>query len=228
MKTSTRLGQSQLEPSPSQVERDCPGLLGGELPPQEKDVLRQCEEQIEAGLHSFIVVGNALCMIKDQRLYRAQFSSFEEYCQSKWGIGRQYAYRLIAAGQVVRRLSPNSDAIPLPANESQVRPLINLDELHAFRAWNRAVQNAGSCPVTAGDVKAAIQELGMGVPKRKNLDAGKPDLNSDVYLDSAWALVRQMEKALRKRDLEMVLGLVERLRIVVERIQGDQLKAPAA
>src|SRR5262249_46299170 len=115
MKSSMSLEERGFEELPC-PEQGRPGVAQGEeLPPQERDILQQCEEQIEAGLHSFIVVGNALYTIKEQRLYRAEFKSFEDYCQTKWGIGRQYAYRLIAAGQVVRKMTPVNENIPLPA-----------------------------------------------------------------------------------------------------------------
>jgi hypothetical protein len=46
----------------------------------------------------------ALAEIRDNRLYRAEYKTFEEYCKSKWGWKRQRAYELIDAAQTVKAL----------------------------------------------------------------------------------------------------------------------------
>ena len=52
-----------------------------------------------------LVSGLALMEIRDGRLYRAEFGTFEEYCNQRWGWERAHAYRLIDAAQVVENVS---------------------------------------------------------------------------------------------------------------------------
>lgn len=48
--------------------------------------LKQCEETIERGLHTFHEVGAALLVVRDKRLYRKSHRTFEEYCRERWGM----------------------------------------------------------------------------------------------------------------------------------------------
>jgi hypothetical protein len=57
--------------------------------------LEELEAVIDAGLPTFQSVGRALLEIRDKKLYRVSHPTFEDYCQSRWGISRQWANRLI-------------------------------------------------------------------------------------------------------------------------------------
>src|SRR5436189_5170738 len=67
------------------------------LSKKEIDQLEQCERVLSYGLKHFFDVGNALLIIRDQRLYRGTHGTFEAYCHERWVLGRSYAWRLIAA-----------------------------------------------------------------------------------------------------------------------------------
>lgn len=69
--------------------------------------------------------GNALLAIRDKRLYREQYGTFEEYCRGRWGLGRAHAYRLIEGASVIANLSPMGDI--LPTSERQARALTRLE-----------------------------------------------------------------------------------------------------
>jgi len=93
---------------------------------------------IGRGLKTFIEVGNALLAIRDGRLYRDDYLTFEDYCRERWGMSRSRAHRVIDAAIVWDNLLPIGNK--LPANECQVRPLTRLKEPQAQReAWSRAV-----------------------------------------------------------------------------------------
>lgn len=92
------------------------------LSEHEQATLAECEQVIERGLGTFVEVGQALLNIRDERLYRRDFATFEDYCEERWNIKRAHAYRLIAASEVVANLSPIGDT-PLPKNEGQARAL---------------------------------------------------------------------------------------------------------
>lgn len=48
----------------------------------------------------FVEIGLALATIRDRRLYRAEFRTFEEYCRERWGFSRRRAYQLIACARI--------------------------------------------------------------------------------------------------------------------------------
>ena len=123
----------------------------------ERNELERCEVVIKQGLDTFVEVGQALLTIRDKRLYRASFRTFEEYCNQRWSMGRAYVNRIIAAADVVANLAPIG-AI-LPQIESQARPLASLaPELQPI-AWQQAIEAADGKPVTAKVVQHVVNEL---------------------------------------------------------------------
>jgi hypothetical protein len=81
--------------------------------------LTKLETKIRAGLKTFVEVGNALLEIRNSKLYRLDYATFEDYCRARWHISRPRAYQLIKAAETVGNLSTKVD-IPLANNESQV------------------------------------------------------------------------------------------------------------
>ena len=125
----------------------------------EASQLQAQEKIIERGLKTFSEVGNALAAIRDARLYRADFGTFEEYCQTRWNMGKAYAFRLIVSAEVSGNLSPIGDI--LPATESQARPLARLAPEAQREVWQDVVNNApkdddGKPKITAKLVAEAV------------------------------------------------------------------------
>lgn len=75
----------------------------------DKKALKKAEATIEAGMRSFVEVGNSLAFIRDNRLYRETHSTFEAYISERWHWERTNAYNYIGAAEVSNRLD-----IPLP------------------------------------------------------------------------------------------------------------------
>ncbi len=121
----------------------------------ESDNLLLYESIIERGLKTFVEVGNALLAIRESKLYRQDYGTFEEYCQERWGMQRAHAYRLIDAAGVVKSLSPIGDI--LPATESQARPLTQLEPEEQAVAWQQAVETAPNGKVTAAHVQQVVK-----------------------------------------------------------------------
>ena len=59
------------------------------------------ESVIDAGLQTFVHVGNALREIRDTRLYRHSHATFEDFCLERWKIEQSYADELIDFAQVI-------------------------------------------------------------------------------------------------------------------------------
>lgn len=83
--------------------------------------LADAEAKIEHGLTTFWEVGQALMQIRDERLYRAEFSTFEDYCQQRWDMSRRRANQLVEAAQL-------GTMVPTLTNERQARALAPLKE----------------------------------------------------------------------------------------------------
>ena len=63
--------------------------------------LAELEAIVERGQKTFLEVGRALREIRDGRLYKKNYSTFEEYCQRRWGMGRSAAYAYMEAEEYV-------------------------------------------------------------------------------------------------------------------------------
>jgi hypothetical protein len=114
------------------------------------------ESVIKAGLSNFIEVGNALLEIRDGKLYKSEYSTFDAYCVKRWGMQRHYANRLIGAAETAADLVPTGT---IPQSERQTRPLTKLETPEQQQeAWSAAVEASGGQP-TAKQVEAAVDEI---------------------------------------------------------------------
>lgn len=91
------------------------------ISPAEVDRLAELEAVVERGKQTFIEVGAALAEIRDQRLYRAEHTTFEDYCRSRWGFTASRGRQLISGA--VKALEIASVTGVTPASEREVRRL---------------------------------------------------------------------------------------------------------
>lgn len=82
------------------------------------------EKVIAKGLQTFYDVGNALSAIRDKKLYRNSFKTFEDYCLKRWGMSKPRAYQLIQAADITENLSTIVDKNHI--NEGQIRELASV------------------------------------------------------------------------------------------------------
>lgn len=129
--------------------------------------LDECEQVIERGLETFVEVGQALMVIRDQRLYKETHSSFDAYLDSKpeWrarGLTRRRAGELITASDVVQKVGDMSPTLA-PANEKQARalaPLKNDPEAMAevMEQEHERAKLKPAEPVTAATIAEAVSK----------------------------------------------------------------------
>jgi len=149
----------------------------GPLTSPEKSWLRTLEDKIEKNLKGFYELGNALAKIRDNRLYRGEYRTFEQYCRVRWDFTRRHADHLIGSYKVIDNLNENSSSQKslnethgsrppnensssqiIPINEAQARPLTRLSKPLQIEAWQKAVAAADG-QVTAKHVKQAVAEI---------------------------------------------------------------------
>lgn len=147
------------------------------LSPLEIDRLAKLEATIKPLADGFATVGAALAEIRDARLYRQDYATFEAYCRERWGFTRMHVGRIIAGASVVKNVT-NWLQIPGPANESQARPLAKLPPERQPVAWQAAQATAAAeeRPVTAKDVSRAVREIVRATnPKQEESLSTEPD-----------------------------------------------------
>ena len=141
------------------------GVLGkvDNLSEMEQIEYQACEAVLMMSSRTFVDAGQALGRIRDLRLYREEFNTFEDYCRAKWEYGRIYAHQLIAAAHLVTHLFANCKH-RRPDRESQLRPLTGLPLDQAQLVWEKAAEHAGGRKITASRVRAAMIELQFAPP----------------------------------------------------------------
>jgi hypothetical protein len=134
------------------------------LTDHERTRLTELEGVIRRGKETFIEVGLALAEVRQARLYRENYRTFEEYCGEEWELSARQAQQIRNAAEVVRilrlDLDANKSSFLLPANEAQARPLTALGtkELQ-IQAWHEAVRTAPGGKVTGKHVESVIRRL---------------------------------------------------------------------
>lgn len=130
--------------------RSCGDLIKESLTSVESERLAALERDIEAGQRTFIKMGTALAEIRDNRLYKSQFKTFEEYCREKWNFSRAHAYRLIDAAEIAEKLSPVGDIL----TERVARELVKVPKDQRKEIYKSALAKA-NCEgrkLTANDI----------------------------------------------------------------------------
>ena len=124
--------------------------------------LKNQESVIERGLQGFTDIGLALERIRDGKLYRQGYATFEAYCQARWNLTRQAVNRLIAAATITEAMGCVLEAMEpigsnlLPATESQARELVGLTPSEAVEVMREAAE-ATNGKLTAGAIRDARQ-----------------------------------------------------------------------
>lgn len=154
------------------------------LTDSESQRLEVLESVINAGMQTFVHVGNALLEIRDGRLYRQTHSTFEDYCRERWGMSKTHANRMIDSAEVVSNLTPIG---VIPNTESQARPLTVLEPQQQREAWQRAVETAPDGKITAAHVQTVVNEFRTPLPltAANHAPSADPDYDGDEWYTPA-------------------------------------------
>ena len=124
--------------------------IAGTIPltSSEKVRLAELEGIVETHLETFLATGRALAEIRNKRLYREQYGTWEDYCTRKWGLGYSRANELVRSTEIAEGLlascaGPQGDS-PLPPDLSPdaLRPLQKLEPELQSACW-RLVSRIG-------------------------------------------------------------------------------------
>lgn len=167
------------------------------------------ESIIRKGWQTFLEVGRALAKIREKRLYRDQFHTFEEYCRRKWEFSKTHANRLIEAATVADILAPIGVKV---RKESHVRALVWLSPQRIIAAWQKAEQLARGGEVTARLIREAAEEFRGDCTAESAPTLAKAPSLTHTALQSALRLIDRAEKAAKRQDTQAILNALGDLR----------------
>lgn len=124
--------------------------------------LADCETRIERGMKTFLEVGMALSAIRENKLYRISYETFEEYCSERWGFTGRRGRQLIEAAEI-------GTVVPIE-NEGQARALGKVPEAERADVWREAVERTDGKP-TAAAVREVHEERTRPTPSPGPVDA---------------------------------------------------------
>ena len=136
------------------------------LSESERGEFTRLDHIVKRGMHGFLAVGNALKEIRDHRLCREKYKTFEQYVARQHDLSRPRAYELIGASEVVQQLSgsdlsANGRQKVLPVNVRQARPLLRLEDGQRAEVWAAVKERHKKDrePITARLVESVVAEI---------------------------------------------------------------------
>jgi transposase len=176
--------RTETKPTLKAADEAKPAQAGTTLTKADKERFQKCESTIESGLASFVEVGRALNQINTGHLYREGAETFEDYCERRWDISRQYGYRLIKAAECYDLLkSKLPSGTRLPTNESQLRPMVDaLKPDKWVAAWKQVIKDTLGVRLTAEAVEKVVHSLGgrSSQPKPEARKKSSPNVSKEL------------------------------------------------
>jgi len=160
----------------------------------EKRRKAECEGKIAVWEEYSIEASAAIKMIRDERLYRDEYATWDEYCEKRWSWSARHGHRQCKAAEIIQNLlttglpdqgtkGPESDQlvakgttddqtkgpqIQLPTNESQLRALSGLEPEEQRRVWAAVLEECRSSrkePTATHIIAVRARVVGGGVPE---------------------------------------------------------------
>lgn len=191
-------------------------LRAAKLTTDERKDWQRALKVIDKGWSTFIEVGLALRQIRESRLYREEYDSWEAFCREVVGVSKTEANRQIIDAEVVETLKTPNGVLsqdqppPLPTNRAQARALAMLKDAEARRqAWTQVLAKAGDSPVTAQLIIEAIKPPNQPPPKKPVIKSHKDTADMTVIRD----VLEQLKKARQAEDWSLVDAAIELLKM---------------
>jgi len=177
---------------------------------------------IDKGWSTFIEVGLALRQIRDSRLYREDYPSWEAFCREVVGVSKTEANRQIIDAEVVETLKApigvTGDGQPplLPTNRAQARALAKLKDADARRkVWEQVAITSANDAVSARLISETAASLIPQTPPKKpatNPRSANPDNVRADGKPNIPELLEMLVRARREDDWSLVDTVIEHLK----------------
>jgi len=149
-----------------------------ELTDPERERWVELNQTIKKGLDQMLTeVGPALAEIRDSRLYREEFATWENYCKAVLGWSKTQANRLVQGAEVAEDLTPIG--VKMPERESHFRELAKLSSKELRQhAWQSVIDENPE-GITAKLVRKSVvkvqKDAGLLPERRKSNQTTKTD-----------------------------------------------------
>ena len=182
--------------------------------------LAELEKTIARGQKTFLEVGLALAEIRDLRLYKREYSSFQEYCREKWGWTASRARQLVASAQVAKSVT-----IVTLSNEAAARELGKVPAKQRAGVVEAIV--AGGEAVTAAAIRRHIPPAPMqpsGAQGTASLTMPPPP-PSQVLDGTGWPIPTQLIPLWHRADeVQEMLTTLSRVKGALRTAQENKDK----
>jgi hypothetical protein len=162
-------------------------------------------DEFRTSSYAYIRAGIIAHNIRYKRLYRKAANSFSAFCQKWLGQSIWQINRAIAASQVAIKLI-SFGFIEIPANESQCRPLVNLNDDDLINTWRKVCKFIPEPDRTAKAIQGIIarqQEIdpdfeGKATTRRIEIEADQWSLLNEKAAKYGMSPKRYLELLIQK------------------------------
>ena len=137
------------------------------LTDEQHDKFQELEDQISDNLSSSFKLAAALAQIRDERLYREDYETFEEYCKKRWDYSRSYCARLADMHGVLTDLKKYEGNQAYPRNELQARVFVPLKKDQRIKLIETVFNESKTDTTTAAEFTKYRKQLWPGKPTAK-------------------------------------------------------------
>jgi len=113
-----------------------------DLQSSERERLLNLENEIQEDLKAIFRIGMNLLEIQNNKLWRDNYKSFEDYCNDRWQKGSNWARKMIKAVEV-------KEIVPIE-NEWQARQLTDLPDEDKVVVFDKALDEVGDPTMVTG------------------------------------------------------------------------------
>lgn len=166
------------------------------LTADQKTLFHELHAKVVQFAKDSVEVMKALHIIREQKLYRDQYKTWEHYCDSVHHVSRQYGNRLASAGRTLKEMETEVvTGLPLPENEPQLTELGKIDDLQQRMAiYQEAYEKAKQdCKILSAQriMNIRLKRLGHNghspAPRTKNPTSSR--------LSEVLAIIPRLEEA---------------------------------
>lgn len=188
------------------------------LSPKERARFEACKAQVAKWLEDRFETGLALTEIKNSRLYREDYDSFEDFCKSHHQLDKSYAYRLIEWCEVKK--SPTGDKIQ---NERQARAIAEVPQEQRQAVIKLATK--GGSPLTAKAIESAAEIVKKANESPKQVSPVGDTLPIVKATEYDELGCRIPSDALpfwhRRQEIQNILSEISRIKCLVEKAKKE-------
>ena len=170
------------------------------LSAQEKNTLEKCEVKIREGFCKQYDIGIAFKTIRDEKLYRDNFKTFEDYCDSIWGFSRQSGYNYIHGADVIDNVGGIEVVNSLVKNSLHFCP----NSYHLDIIYSGCKEESQQLIVMKRAVDNAVKEDRLPLGKDYHYSVSKQkEINEQLKVQAAEDKKRKKLKIIKDKEKDL-------------------------